>query len=104
MTDLPARVNDRTCPAIPAIQNCRCGAPLTRGVSSHRLIRRRRMRIAIFGGKGGAEIAAHSVARLAEAWPGIALVGYLNDQLAPGAALAGGTVLGPFASWTELPG
>jgi acetyltransferase EpsM len=62
------------------------------------------MRIAIFGGKGGAEIAAHSVARLAEAWPGIALVGYLNDQLAPGAALTGGTVLGPFASWTELPG
>lgn len=63
----------------------------------------RRMRIAIFGGKGGAEIAAHSIARLAEAWPGIALVGYLNDQLAPGTALLGGTVLGSFATWTELP-
>jgi acetyltransferase EpsM len=61
------------------------------------------MRIAIFGGKGGAEIAAHSVARLAEAWPGIALVGYLNDQLAAGTALLGGTVLGPFAAWSELP-
>jgi acetyltransferase EpsM len=61
------------------------------------------MRIAIFGGKGGAEIAAHSVVRLAEAWPGIALVGYLNDELPPGTALLGGTVLGPFATWTELP-
>jgi acetyltransferase EpsM len=61
------------------------------------------MRIAIFGGKGGGEIGAHVVARLADAWPGIALVGYLNDQLAPGTALLGGTVLGPFAGWTELP-
>lgn len=61
------------------------------------------MRIALFGGKGGAEIAAHSVARLAAAWPGIALVGYLNDQSSPGTALLGGTVLGPFAMWAELP-
>ena len=40
----------------------------------------RRMRIAIFGGKGGAEIAAHSIARLAEAWPGIALVGFTRPD------------------------
>ena len=53
------------------------------------------MRIAIFGGKGGGEIAAHVVARLAEAWPGIALVGYLNDQLAPRTALLGGTAPRP---------
>jgi sugar O-acyltransferase (sialic acid O-acetyltransferase NeuD family) len=61
------------------------------------------MRTAIFGGKGGGEIAAHVVARLAEAWPGIALVGYLNDQLAPRTPLLGGAVLGPFAIWAELP-
>jgi sugar O-acyltransferase (sialic acid O-acetyltransferase NeuD family) len=61
------------------------------------------MRIAIFGGKGGGEIAAHSFVRLAEAWPGAALAGYLNDQLAPGTALLGGTVLGAFSTWTELP-
>ena len=61
------------------------------------------MRVAIFGGKGGGEIAAHSFMRLAEAWPGAALVGYLNDQLAPGTALLGGTVLGTFSGWSELP-
>jgi sugar O-acyltransferase (sialic acid O-acetyltransferase NeuD family) len=61
------------------------------------------MRIAIFGGKGGGEIAAHSFMRLAEAWPGAALAGYLNDQLAPGTALLGGTVLGAFSTWSGLP-
>lgn len=60
------------------------------------------MKIALFGGKGSGEDAAQSIARLAALGTPITLVGYLNDRLAPGSPLLGGTVLGPFEEWARL--
>jgi sugar O-acyltransferase (sialic acid O-acetyltransferase NeuD family) len=62
------------------------------------------MKIAIFGGEGAGEIAAQTIARLAQAGADIALAGYLNDRHAPDTPLLGGTVLGAFDAWASLPG
>jgi sugar O-acyltransferase (sialic acid O-acetyltransferase NeuD family) len=61
------------------------------------------MKIAIFGGAGSGENAAHAAARIAAAGTAITMVGYLNDRLAPGEALFGGPVLGGFGHWRRLP-
>lgn len=60
------------------------------------------MKIAVFGGKGSGEDAAQSIARLATGGTRIALAGYLNDELVPGTALLGGSVLGRFEDWPTL--
>ena len=60
------------------------------------------MKIAIFGGRGGGEVAAQSIARSVASGAPVALEGYLNDELAVDTPLLGGRVLGRFKDWTAL--
>ena len=59
--------------------------------------------VVIFGGPGSGAIVAQSVAALADGQSGIKLVGFLNDILPCGTLVSGAPVLGPFASWRDLP-
>jgi acetyltransferase EpsM len=59
--------------------------------------------IAIFGGPGAGAIVAESVRALAAAGAAVRLLGFLNDALPQGSVVSGAPVLGPFASWRELP-
>jgi sugar O-acyltransferase (sialic acid O-acetyltransferase NeuD family) len=59
-------------------------------------------RIVIIGGKGGGGHAAQVVLNLARAGRPYTFEGYLNDRLAPGAALYGGSVLGKLDDWPTL--
>lgn len=54
--------------------------------------------IAVFGGPGAGAMAAQSAAR-----GGVTVLGFLNDGLAPGGAVSGFPVLGPFAAWRDWP-
>lgn len=58
--------------------------------------------VAIFGGRGAGAIAAVTLSRLAITWSARCL-GFLNDIEKPGTRIAGHVVLGPFASWHNLP-
>lgn len=57
-------------------------------------------KLAIFGGPGGGEIVAQSVAGLDGRFE---FIGYLNDELPPGRKLLGGDVLCTFGQWSSLP-
>jgi sugar O-acyltransferase (sialic acid O-acetyltransferase NeuD family) len=59
--------------------------------------------LAIFGGRGGAAQAAFAARRL-EAQGVMRCVGLLNDDQPAGTLISGYPVLGPFTSWSELPG
>jgi sugar O-acyltransferase (sialic acid O-acetyltransferase NeuD family) len=61
------------------------------------------MKVAIFGGRGSGENAAHAAVRIAATGAPASVVGYLNDRLPVGEALFGGPVLGAFADWRSLP-
>ena len=61
------------------------------------------MKIAIFGGRGSGEDAAHSILRIAAGGTPATFAGYLNDELAAGTPLLGGRVIGRFEDWTTLP-
>jgi sugar O-acyltransferase (sialic acid O-acetyltransferase NeuD family) len=62
-----------------------------------------RRSIAIFGGPGSGAIAAQTLAARAASGDDVVFAGYLNDQLTPGSLVSGAPVLGPFASWRNLP-
>lgn len=57
--------------------------------------------VAIFGGRGAGVLAAFTLARAAAPAPS-PLAGFLNDFEAPGTAIEGTAVLGPFAGWSDL--
>lgn len=59
--------------------------------------------IAIFGGPGSGADAVQSIAALAAARTDIKIAGFLNDALPRGELVSGVPVLGPFASWCDLP-
>lgn len=59
--------------------------------------------VVIFGGPGSGAIAAESVNALAAGGTDVRLVGFLNDVLPRGELVSGVPVIGPFASWRELP-
>jgi sugar O-acyltransferase (sialic acid O-acetyltransferase NeuD family) len=59
--------------------------------------------IAIFGGPGSGAIAADSVTASNAGSEHTRLLGFLNDALPPGSSVSGAPVLGPFASWRDLP-
>jgi sugar O-acyltransferase (sialic acid O-acetyltransferase NeuD family) len=59
--------------------------------------------VAILGGYGSGQIVAESVWRLQQAGSPFQLLGFLNDDLAPGASTLGATVLGRFETWCNLP-
>jgi sugar O-acyltransferase (sialic acid O-acetyltransferase NeuD family) len=59
--------------------------------------------VVIFGGPGSAADAAQSIAALAKGETDIKLAGFLNDVLPRGELVSGVPVLGPFASWRDLP-
>jgi sugar O-acyltransferase (sialic acid O-acetyltransferase NeuD family) len=58
--------------------------------------------IAVFGGRGGGAQAAFALGRLEALGRGRCL-GFLNDVEPVGARISGYPVLGPFASWRDLP-
>ena len=62
-----------------------------------------RRSIAIFGGTGSGAIVAQTLAALAARGDDVVFAGYLNDQHTPGSFVSGAPVLGPFASWRNLP-
>jgi sugar O-acyltransferase (sialic acid O-acetyltransferase NeuD family) len=57
--------------------------------------------LAIFGGRGAGVLAASTFRRSASC--AAPILGFLNDTEARGTIIEGITVLGSFASWTELP-
>jgi len=59
--------------------------------------------VAIFGGPGSGALIAESIAALVAGGQDLRLVGFLNDVLPIGAIISGVPVLGPFASWWNLP-
>ena len=59
--------------------------------------------IAVFGGRGGGALAAFTLDRLAAAGAGVRCLGFLNDFEPVGARIGGHPVLGPFATWRNLP-
>lgn len=62
------------------------------------------MKVGIFGGHGGGEIAAMMIHRLAMAGMKIEITGYLNDRLPIGQQLLGGPVLCRFDEWKSVLG
>lgn len=60
-------------------------------------------KLAIFGGLGGGALALQTIDALAET-ENVEFVGFLNDTLPRGTLISGRPVLGPFASWADLPG
>ena len=58
--------------------------------------------VAVFGGRGGGALAAFTLSRL-EALGRVKCLGLLNDVETVGARISGYPVLGPFASWRDLP-
>ena len=60
------------------------------------------LRVAIFGGNGGGSLAAQTLLHLAREGQPYRLAGYLNDRLAAGTALYGGSVLCSFNDWSLL--
>ena len=59
--------------------------------------------VAILGGLGSGAIVAEALRDLATAGAAVACAGYLNDLTRAGEEIAGFPVVGPFASWAELP-
>jgi sugar O-acyltransferase (sialic acid O-acetyltransferase NeuD family) len=57
----------------------------------------------ILGGRGSGAIVAESVHALAAGGTNLRVVGFLNDVLPRGELVSGVPVIGPFASWRELP-
>ena len=58
--------------------------------------------VAVFGGRGGGALVAFALSRL-QAQGRARCVGFLNDLEAVGTRISGYPVLGPFASWQNLP-
>jgi acetyltransferase EpsM len=58
--------------------------------------------VAVFGGRGAGTLAAFALGRL-EALGKARCLGFLNDVEPVGARISGCPVLGPFASWRQLP-
>lgn len=58
--------------------------------------------VAVFGGRGGGAQAAFALSRL-EALGRARCLGFLNDVEPAGTRISGYPVLGPFASWRDLP-
>jgi acetyltransferase EpsM len=61
------------------------------------------IRLVILGGEGSGVIVAESVAALRAAGNDVALLGFLNDAVAAGAAIGGVPVLGRFDEWSRVP-
>lgn len=59
--------------------------------------------IAILGGHSSGRIVADTIAALAAAGEPVELLGYLNDELAPGQTIGAAPVLGGFEGWRHLP-
>jgi hypothetical protein len=59
--------------------------------------------VVILGGRGSGAIVAESVHTLAAGGTNLRVVGFLNDMLPRGKLVSGVPVIGPFASWRELP-
>lgn len=59
--------------------------------------------VAVFGGPGGGALAALTIGRLSASSGRVACAGFLNDFEAPGKTINGYPVLGPFATWRDLP-
>jgi len=58
--------------------------------------------VAVFGGRGAGALAAFTLDRLASLGQG-RCIGFLNDLEPVGTRISGHPVLGPFASWHQLP-
>lgn len=58
--------------------------------------------MAVFGGRGAGALAAFTLSRL-QATGRVTCIGFLNDVETIGTDIAGYAVLGPFASWRDLP-